>query len=280
MTTRPADTASTSDHIAVVYPESDGVPLPDGHFQDPLFREIVSTLEAHFKDRPNTTVSGNTFIYYREGDPRRWVSPDCYIAFDISLESIERFNTYRVWEVGKPPDFALEIGSPSTARTDLVDKRELYAELGIPEYWRYDATGGDFYGESLVGERLVESEYRRVELDREPDGMVRGHSPQLGLDLCWDAGRLRFYDPVAGRWLLNQMETEARADAEQAAREAAEAHADAAESRADAAESHAESERAAREFAESRAESERAARESAEALMAAMEAELRRLRGG
>jgi hypothetical protein len=124
--------------------------------------------------------------------------------------------------------------------------------------------------------------------------MVRGHSPQLGLDLCWDAGRLRFYDPVAGRWLLNQMETEARADAEQAAREFAESHAEservareAAEAHAEservareAAEAHAESERAGREFAESRAESERAARESAEALMAAMEAELRRLRGG
>ncbi len=273
MTTRPADTASTGDHIAVVYPESDGVPLPDGHFQDPLFREIVSTLEAHFKDSPNTTVSGNTFIYYREGDPRRWVSPDCYIAFDISMESIERFNTYRVWEVGKPPDFALEIGSPSTARTDLVDKRELYAELGIPEYWRYDATGGDFYGESLVGERLVEGEYRRIELDREPGGMVWGHSPQLGLDLCWDAGRLRFYDPVAGRWLLNQMETEARAESAESRADAAEAHADAAEAHADAAESRADA-------AESRADAERAARESAEALLAAMEAELRRLRGG
>ena len=46
--------------------------------------------------------------------------------------------------------------------------------------------------------------------------MVRGHSPVLGLDLCWDDGRLRYYDPVADRWLMNQME-------EHAAREYAEA---------------------------------------------------------
>ena len=243
MTTRPADTASANTLTAIVYPESDGMPLPDGHFQDPLFREIVSTLEAHFNDHPNTAVSGNTFIYYEEGNPQRWVSPDCYVALDISMESVERNNTYRIWEVGKPPDFALEIGSPSTATTDLVRKRELYAELGIGECWRYDATGGDFYGEPLVGERLVEGEYRRIELALEAGGVVRAHSPVLGLDLCWDNGRLRFYDPVADRWLLNLMETQSRADA-----------------------------------AEDRADAERAARESAEARLADMEAELRRLR--
>ena len=251
MTTRPADTTSTSDLTDIVYPESDGMPLADGEFQSPLFREIVATLETYFNNQPNTHVNGNTFIYYQEGNPQRWVSPDCYVVFDISLESIERNNTYRIWEVGKSPDFVLEIGSPSTATTDLISKRELYAALEIDEYWRHDATGGRFYREPLVGERLVEGEYRRLELEREPGGMVRGHSAALGLDLCWDDGRLRFYDPVAGRWLLNYME-------EQAGREAAEAHADA--------------ERAARESAEARAD-------AAEARLAAMEAELRRLRG-
>ena len=138
----------------------------------------------------------------------------------------------------------MEIGSPSTSTTDLVDKRELYARLGIGEYWRFDSTGGDFYGEPLVGERLVEGEYRRIGLEREADGMLRGHSPALGLDLCWDDGRLRYYDPAADRWLLNQME-----------------------------------EQVARESAEARVNAERTARESAEAQLAAMEAELRRLRG-
>ena len=69
---------------------------------------------------------------------------------------MEGNNTYLLWEVGKAPDFVLEIGSKSTANADLVRKRELYAELGVGEYWRYDATGGEFYGEPLVGERLVD----------------------------------------------------------------------------------------------------------------------------
>ena len=265
MTTRPADTASTSDLTEVFYPESDGMPLADGEFQSPLFREIVAALETHFTNRPTTHVNGNTFIYYERGNPQRSVSPDCYVVFDISMESIERYNTYRIWEVGKPPDFVLEIGSPSTATTDLVGKRELYAELGIGEYWRFDSTGGDFYGEPLVGERLVDGEYRRMELESESGGVLRGYSPVLGLELCWDDGRLRFYDPEAGRWLLNYVETQARAEA--------------AEARASAAQASADAERLARMSAQASADAERSAREAAEARLIEMEAELRRLRG-
>ena len=293
MTTRPVNTASTSDLTEVFYPETDGMPLADGYFQDPLFREILSIFELYYLDSPSTAVSGNTFVYYEEGNSQRWVSPDCYIALDISMESIERFNTYRIWEVGKPPDFVLEIGSPSTATTDLGRKRELYAELGIGEYWRFDSTGGDFYREPLVGERLVEGEYRRLELEREPGGRVRGHSEVLGLDICWEDGHLRVYDPAADKWLPNYWDVYAWADAEQAARESAETLVDtertareSAETLADeeraareSAEARAHEERSARESAEARAYEERSARESAEARLAEMEAELRRLRG-
>ena len=279
MTTRPVDTASTGDLTEIVYPESDGMPLADGYFQDPLFREILSIFELYYLNSPSTAVSGNTFIYYEEGNSRRWVSPDCYIALDISMESIERFNTYRVWEVGKPPDFVLEIGSPSTATTDLVRKRELYAELGIGEYWRFDSTGGDFYREPLVGEQLVEGEYRRLELEREPGGRVRGHSEVLGLDICWEDGHLRVYDPVTDKWLPNYWDVYAWADEEQAARESAEALVDTERTARESAEALVDTERTARESAEARAHEERSARESAEARLATMEAELRQLRG-
>jgi len=265
MTTRPVDTASTGDLTEVFYPESDGMPLPDGEFQVPLFVEVQTILSLFFMNDLNNHVNGNTFIYYEEGNPQRFVSPDCYVAIGISMDSIESFNTYRIWEVGKPPDFVLEIGSPSTATTDLVSKRELYAEIGIPEYWRFDSTGGRFYREPLVGERLVDGEYRRLDMEREPGGRVRGHSEALGLDLCWDDGHLRFYDPAADRWLPNYRDIYAQADAVQIAKEFAE--------------SRAREERAAREFAEANAYAARKAKEAAEARLAEMEAELRRLRG-
>ncbi len=237
----------------VFYPETDGMPLPDGLQQEPHFTEIVSTLRHHLGG-PTTLVSGDTFVYYVEGDPGRRLSPDCYVAFGVDVEAMMRLNSYRVWEADKAPDFALEIGSQSTASNDVGPKRNLYASLGVREYWRFDPTGGDHYGEPLVGEYLAEGEYRRFETKSEPDGVIRGRSPLLDLDLCWTEGRLRFYDPAAGRWLENYAEIVARADAAEAVAEAL------------------RSEREA-------LQSERAARQAAEARLAEMEAELRRLRG-
>ena len=212
---------------SIVYPESDGMPLPDGEYQAPLYRRVVGRLEVHFGGVPGVRVNGDTFIYYVEGNPRRSVSPDCYVVFGLSDAalrslSLEGNNTYLLWEVGKPPDFVLEIGSKSTAKADLGSKRELYAKLGVGEYWRYDATGGEFYGEPLVGEVLVEGEYRRLEIVREDDGRVWSHSEALNLGLWWTEGDLRFWDPAVGRWLLSHEEERDRAEEERTARLTAE----------------------------------------------------------
>ena len=222
-------------------------------------------------------MNGNTFIYYVEGEPRRSVSPDCYVAFDLSdfaLESlsIDGNNTYLLWEVGKPPDFVLEIASESTARVDLGRKRELYESLGVSEYWRYDETGGKFYGEALVGERLVDGEYRRYELHVESDGREWSHSEVLNLDLWWIEGELRFWDPVAGEWLLTQEE-------EHTGRRMAEEHAEEEHAGRMVAEAGRQMAEAGRRMAEEHAEEERAGRLAAEARLAELESELRRLRG-
>ncbi len=261
MTTKTPSQTAIAD---IIYPDTDGMPLPDGHFQDPLFREIVTTLETRYQHRPDVLVSGNTFIYYQEGNPQRFISPDCYIAFNISKASIERFNTYRLWEVGKPPDFALEIGSPSTAQTDLTDKRQLYARLSIGEYWRYDATGGDFYGAPLTGEYLQNGQYHPFPLHHEPDGTIWSHSLTLNLNLCWENGRLRFHDPATNQWLLNHQE-------EQSARQQAETRANDAEALAQTAVSRANN-------AEAQANEAEAARQAAETLAQELRAKLRQLR--
>jgi Uma2 family endonuclease len=250
----------TTRATTIVYPETDGMPLPDGDFQSPLFRRIVGDLDDHFCDVPGAKVNGDTFIYYVEGNPRRSVSPDCYVALGLSaeaLESFERNNAYRLWEVGKAPDFVLEIGSESTADADLGRKRELYAELGVSEYWRYDATGGEFYGEPLVGEYLLDGEYRRFELRHESDGRVWSHSEVLNLDIWWMEDDLRFWDPVGGDWLLRREEERVGRLEER--------------SRAEAAKTHAEEERVGRLEERSRAE-------IAETRVLELEAELRRLR--
>ena len=221
MTTQAATTK-------VFYPESDGMPMPDGLTQAPLYIRIMGTLRTFFRDVADCEVNGDVFIYYVEGDNRRSVAPDCFVVFGLSeaaLESLAGRNTYLLWEVGKPPDFILEIGSEITGHVDTGRKRDLYAELGVREYWRYDETSGEYYGEALVGERLVDGEYERLEMRYEDNGDVWAHSDALNLDLWWRDGELRFWDPVGGEWLLTQdeehdgrLDAEARAAAERQGR--------------------------------------------------------------
>ena len=240
-----------SSRTEVFYPETDGMPLPDGLYQSRHFRNLLAMLELFFRLREDVVVGGDVFIYYVEGDPRVTVAPDCFVVMGVSEESFLRNNTYIMWEVGKSPDFVLEIGSPSTWRQDLGPKRDLYASLGVGEYWMFDPSGGDHYGFALRGERLVDGEYRRMEMREDVEGGTWGYSPALNLEFHWVEGSLRLYDSVGERWL-------------QTATELGESLASA------------ESERA---IAESRAETEREARESAEARVAELEAELRRLGG-
>ena len=216
----------------VFYPDSDGAPLPDGSEQYHEFLQVNTLLQGRYADQPTTIVSGNTFVYYDQGAAWRSISPDCYVAFDVDPEDIRRHNHYRIWVVGKPPDFALEIASEHTAQNDLHDKRELYAIIGIGEYWRYDPTPDSrYYGEPLVGERLGDDGmYHRLPVAPDADGRPRGYSPALGLDLVQEDGELRLYDPLTGEWLKSYEEEQAARIAAQAklaearaAREAAEA---------------------------------------------------------
>ena len=101
--------------------------------------------------------------------------------------------------------------------------------MGAQEYWRLDPTGGDYYGEPLVGERLVNGEYARFELHTEPNGDIWSRSEVLGVDFYYrvdedgyDAFLLR--DSLTGEWLNNL-------SGEIAARQAAEARAQESEAR-------------------------------------------------
>ena len=207
----------------VFYPETDGMPMPDALYQLSHFVEIISILKLFFGWREDAAVSGDNFIYYEEGNLNARVAPDCFALLGGNVASLWSNNRYLMWDVGKAPDFVLEIGSPSTAQNDLGPKRDLYASLGVAEYWMFDPSGGEHYGFPLRGERLADGEYRGLDMREETDGEIRGHSPTLNLALHWREGRLRFYDPVAARWLENMEETGMARDAAEARAAAAEA---------------------------------------------------------
>ena len=44
--------------------------------------------------------------------------------------------------------------------------------------------------------------YDPIETETINADMLRGRSDVLGLDICWEHGQLRFYDPTEGRYLM------------------------------------------------------------------------------
>ena len=199
---------------------------PDAMRQHKEQAEVFGLLSSRFTDFyacPDVFLDFDSFICCDPGNLNIRVSPDVYLVFGVDSLAIPDRRLYLPWEAGKPPDWALEIASPSTAREDVERKPAIYAGIGVPEYWRFDPSGGRYHGEPLYGGILADGEYQPVALTTEPDGILKGYSPLLGLSLAWDEGWPRFYDPSTGRYLDNwQAERAARIEAEARAAEAEE----------------------------------------------------------
>lgn len=171
-------------------------------------------LSRHLGNPDTTLVGGERYI---SSEPTRSMAgvkfPDLLIAFDVDPVAYHRRNAYVISEQGKPPDFVLEIASRATGREDTVEKRGVYAALGIPEYWRFDETG-EYHGERLAGDRLVDGEYRPIRIERLSEGMLQGYSEVLDLNIRWHDGELEWYDPATGRHIVTFDDERARADDE------------------------------------------------------------------
>ncbi len=178
-------------------------------------------LAKHFGSPVTTLLGGDLYLAPFPTDDMAGIRyPDMLIAFDVDPEAYHRRNAYIISEQGKPPDFVLEIGSPSTGRVDVEEKRDDYAALGVPEYWRFDETGRS-HGTRLAGDRLVDGVYRPVAIEELAGDILEGHSAVLNLDLRWEQGQLKWYDPETGRHIATYDDQVARAeDAEVRADEA------------------------------------------------------------
>ena len=186
--------------------------LPDAMQQEQPLHDLASAVHFLVTDEgrnPDVFVSSNTILCYDPTNLNRRLMPDLYVAFGVDERAIrERDSGYFIWEVGKPPDFVLEFASPSTARNDLTRKRDLYEEIGIAEYWRFDRTGGDLYGEPLVGESLVNGVYERLPIAPDSDGHLSGYSPVLDLNIASVDGLPRLSNEANRGYSLTVFETQ------------------------------------------------------------------------
>ena len=184
-------------------------------------------LALHFGNPETTVILSEIAAGLFETSNREGIRyPDLLIAFDARPELIIPRNGYLIPEQGKPPDFVLEVASESTGGIDEDDKRRDYARFRVPEYWRFDPSGGDYHSTHLAGDHLVGEEYEPIPIHQTPEGHYRGQSDVLNLDLCWEDGQLRFWDPVSHLYLNTYLEERQARIAERTARIAAEARAE------------------------------------------------------
>ena len=289
-------TAAPNTHAArvedVFYPSSDGKPMAENMWQGKaILNTVVDLGVAH----PDALVAADILMYPEEGNNKNSIAPDVLVGLGLGTHNR---SVYTVWEEGKPPDWVLEVASPSTQTKDRREKLARYAAMGVPECWLFDAKG-DAYPRGtprLQGLKLVDGEYRPL-ASQLVGGKRMIRSEALGLDVYADGELLRFRDPATGQIIRHHPEVKAaaaraearadreaeRAEQEAAQRKTAEARAaqeadqrKAAEARADREAIRAERETDQRKTAEARAEQEAAARSAADARVAELEAALRR----
>ncbi|HWM94703.1 MAG TPA: Uma2 family endonuclease [Thermoanaerobaculia bacterium] len=176
----------------VYYPERDGQPMGETGIHGKEIRELTMALELRYRDAPDVYVGSDMLMYYVQGDPTQFVCPDVFVTFGIPKEPLRR--SYFFWKEGVPPTLVIEV--TSDRRNDL-EKRKLYARLGVREYFIDDPLG-EYLNPPLQGLRLVKGEYRPIELAA--DGSLL--SEVTGLRFRREGRWVRLIDAATGERLL------------------------------------------------------------------------------
>ncbi len=202
----------------VYYPCSDGKPMADNMWQADAIMHATGDLREAL---PTALVAADILMYPEEGNNRNFIAPDVLVGLGLGTRNR---SSYFVWVEGKPPDWVLEVASPSTQKKDRDRKRCRYAAIGVPEYWMFDPKGGVYPPGTprLQGLKLADGEYLPLP-PRLADGGPMIRSEALGLDVRVDGELLRFRDAATGRDVPHRPEVQAAAEREAAARSAAEA---------------------------------------------------------
>ena len=223
MTTAKREISSGSEKRWMPYPDlprerKDMLQLrPASYIQELLLSILTPGFSYH--DHPTIYIASETPIYYGERAPGTsgappHVIPDCLVAFDVDTGAIWQRVGYDPIQNGKSPDFVMEVASRRTYRNDSGHKRNVYEMLGVPEFWRFDPTGGRFYGQAIIGERLVNGQYQRFPLHRYDDGSEGATSLVLNLNFRWRDERFWIHNPLTGAEYEHPQETIARLQAE------------------------------------------------------------------
>lgn len=151
---------------------------------------LIETLQPWTRARSDGFVSGDMFVYYslQQVKNKDFKGPDFFAVLDVPKG--ERLS-WVCWEEGKSPDVVIELLSPSTARYDKTEKKDIYQNaMKVGEYYWYNP----FDSDDFKGFQIHNGRYQEIQPD--PQGNLVSH--KLGLQLVrWEG---EYYD-VAATWL-------------------------------------------------------------------------------
>jgi Uma2 family endonuclease len=197
-----------------LYPAEDGEPMAETQIH---IRAIILLFQA-FEDflirQLDIYIAANMFWYWEKGNPGARRAPDVMIIKGVGRAERRSFFTWR--ENGAVPSVIVEVVSKKKYRDDYFTKRELYAKLGVKEYFLFDPEAIHFRP-PLVGFRRNErGRYVRIK----PDSDKRLRCDELGLLLQSEGKTLRLIDAATGQSVLSRDE---RAEGERQRAEALQA---------------------------------------------------------
>jgi Putative restriction endonuclease len=95
-------------------------------------------------------------------------------------------DNYKIWEEGQVPSVIFEMTLPGTQSKDDIEKKNLYENLGVTEYWQFDPRG-EWIPEKLRGYRL------QGEIDPAYVLIANNQSEPLQLQLMVEDKIIAFY---------------------------------------------------------------------------------------
>jgi Uma2 family endonuclease len=211
--------------------------MPETALHAKLIQYLVEVLEWLFHGGL-CAIHRNLAFYQARERHEPAVAPDIAVIKGYPFQFI---NSWRVGKTGRAPHVVLEILSGETWKKDVEEKPQVYARMGVHEYFAYDPNLPPLAEETtqrLFGWRLDFASQRMVALPLQAEGSLL--SQELDSLLVREGPLLRLYDKDGHLRLTGEEAAERQAASEAIARRVAERRAEAEAAARRAAERHAE----------------------------------------
>lgn len=157
--------------------------LPEGTMVQLIQNQLIMSpapLDIHQKVLSEIYLALGSFVKQHHLGECRMAPYDVYLdkknAFQPDIVFISKENLHLIKENGLhgAPDLVIEILSPSSAKYDLEEKKDVYERCGVKEYWAVDPAtkssqgyflGNKQYGkaentEGVIRSRLLKTEFK------------------------------------------------------------------------------------------------------------------------